>query len=265
VAKSKKTESENELSLQEAALEAERRFEENLKQRRKETIRSAESKTLIGISLDVSGSMYASGAVAEAQKGLDDLLKGVEAEELLRLSVELHIDVFAESAKPVRKFGPINGCSAKSIFAELPYVGGGTNIANAAQHLMDEVEQHQKLLRQEGQNIRYSAVFLITDGYDSQSDALKAAGQRIRSAEAKGSFRFIPIGVENADLNQLALLAPEPLRLAGITDFSNFFRWLIPFSRGLSQSQMGEKIPMPDLIKSETNKDGWAERYGSIG
>ena len=255
---------EDMMDRKKAAIEAERRIEEAMK-RGKAGARSAEIKTLIGISLDISGSMYASGAVAEAQKGLDDLLKGVEAEELLKLTVELHISVFAGSAKTVRKFGPVNGCSAKSVFAELPQVDGGTNIANAAQHIMDEVDQHQKLLREEGQNIRYTAVFLITDGYDDQSEALKAAGQRIKSAESKGSFRFIPIGVENADHKQLALLAPEPLRLAGITDFSNFFRWLIPFSRGLSQSQIGEKIPMPDLVKSSKNPDGWAERYGSIG
>jgi uncharacterized protein YegL len=264
MAKSKKNEPEKELSPHEAALEAERRIEEALAKRSKEFSRSFENRTLISIAMDTSGSMHASGAIEQAKGGMDNLIKSILAEDLLRLSVELHFSVFAETAATVRKFGPIDDSSAKSLFAELPNVGGGTAIANAAQHLMDEVESHQRDLRQAGQNIRFSIAFLITDGLDFDTEGLKKAGARIRSAEAKGGFRFIPIGVDNADLKQLGLLAPEPLRLSS-TNFRNFFRWLIPMSRGFSQSQIGEKIAVPDFVKSEENPDGWAERYGSMG
>lgn len=265
MAKSKKNEPEKELTPQEAALEAERRIEEALAKRSKEFSRSFENRTLISIAMDTSGSMHASGAIEQAKGGMEDLIKGILAEDLLRLSVELHFSVFAERAATVRKFGPVDDSSAKSLFAELPYVGGGTSIANAAQHLMDEVESHQRDLRQAGQNIRFSIAFLLTDGLDFDTEGLKKAGARIRSAEAKGGFRFIPIGVNNADLKQLGLLAPEPLMLCSVNDFRNFFRWLIPMSRGFSQSQIGEKIPVPDFEKSDDNPEGWAQRYGKMG
>ena len=264
MAKAKKNEPEAEISPQEAALDAERRFEEALK-RRKGTNRSAETKTLISIELDVSGSMYASGALEEAKAGLDELVKGIEQEELLKLSVELRVGVFAEKAKTARTFGPIDGCSSKSIFEALPDVGGGTSIATSAEHLMDEIENHQDALRREGQNIRFALAFLFTDGQDFDSDGLKKASERIRRCEAKGGFRFFPIGVENADLKQLGILSAEPVRLSTIRDFTAFFRWLLPVSRALSQSQVGEKVSMPNPLKTDENPNGWAEKYGSIG
>lgn len=263
MAKAKKNEAEMELSPQEAALDAERRFEEALK-KRKGINRSAENKTLISIELDVSGSMYASGAVEEAKSGLDELIKGVLGEDLLALSIELRVGVFGEMAKTARNFGPIDGCSSKSIFAELPDVGGGTSIATAAEHLMNEIDNHRVALRREGQNIRFALAFLFTDGQDCDSDGLKKASERIRRSEAAGGFRFFAIGVERADLKQLGLLSAEPVRLSNM-DFSSFFRWLLPVSRALSQSQIGEQVSMPNPLKSDDNPNGWAEKYGTIG
>jgi hypothetical protein len=118
----------------------EERTESRRADERQVPTRSAEMKTLIKLVLDTSASMYASGAIGEAKDGLERLCQAISTEDLLKLSVELSVDVFADDATTARPFGPVEGFSAKAFLAELPQVGFGTRIGNAALHSVGDVE-----------------------------------------------------------------------------------------------------------------------------
>ena len=242
----------------------EKRFEEARASRRSETRRSGEPKSLVSIELDVSGSMLASGAIRAAKTGLKRLIQDILKDDLLQLTVELRVGVFAGDGKTALEFGPVDRF-AEDVLSQLHDVGDGTRIGPAAIRAIEDVERHRTSLRQQGQDIRYAMAFLFTDGEDLADTELTEASRRILELERKGGFRFVAIGVEQANMKQLAKLAPEPLKLAAIDDFSNFFQWLRVVTRSLSMSQPGAKISAPDPEKSESNPTGWSKRYTEFG
>ena len=225
---------------------------------------SPEPKLLIKNIVDVSGSMHASGALDQARAGVTQFVENSGADEVIKYSLEYSLDVFAERVATVRPYGPITGWSPGGALAELPDVGNGTRIGDAVLHALDDMEGHRARLREQGMSLRYAMIFLFTDGEDPAAARLDEAARRIRALEER-DFRFFAIGVEGADMSQLARLAPEPVRLATVSDFTNFFRWLLVTSRRVSASRPGEPISAPDPFKSERNPEGWAEKWTMIG
>ena len=93
---------------------------------------------------------------------------------------------------------------------------------------------------------------MISDG--EPTDSITAAAKLVRSGEAKKSFMFYAVGVENADIVKLAALAVRrPLRLKGLS-FGQLFVWLSDSLSSVSRSQISDT---PELTNPAA-PDGWA-------
>jgi uncharacterized protein YegL len=93
-------------------------------------------------------------------------------------------------------------------------------------------------------------VFLITDG--SPTDPWQDAARKVHEGEAANAFSFFAVGVEGANMEILSQIASrQPLKLAGLK-FRDLFSWLSSSLSGVSQSQVGQTVPLK-------SPKGWAE------
>jgi uncharacterized protein YegL len=95
-------------------------------------------------------------------------------------------------------------------------------------------------------------VFLITDG--GPTDYWKTSAHRVQDGEAKKSFAFFCIGVEDARIDILAQISTrKPLKLKELR-FRDLFQWLSSSLKSVSHSTPGDEVP----LQNPTTPDGWA-------
>ena len=92
---------------------------------------------------------------------------------------------------------------------------------------------------------------------------VETAARRVKELEAAGGFTFLPVGIQDADLERLAVFSARrrPLRLKG-QRFAELFNWLFRSVRDLSRSQPGDSLRLPPALHSAANPAGWAELDG---
>jgi uncharacterized protein YegL len=94
---------------------------------------------------------------------------------------------------------------------------------------------------------------LITDG--APTDHWKSAAARVKEGEAAKAFSFFTIGVQDANMETLREISVrQPLKLKGLM-FREFFLWLSNSMRAVSQSAVGDRVP----LENPATPDGWAE------
>jgi uncharacterized protein YegL len=98
---------------------------------------------------------------------------------------------------------------------------------------------------------------LITDGGENASqEEFARAGEIIRELERREAIRFYPIGVDGADMDQLATLSIRPpYKLRGL-NFDRFFDWLARSVYKASQTVPGGGFNLDDPADA-----GVADRY----
>ena len=95
-------------------------------------------------------------------------------------------------------------------------------------------------------------VFLITDG--GPTDYWQTAAHRVKDGEAKKSFAFFCIGVEDARIDILSQISTrKPLQLKELR-FRDLFLWLSSSLKSVSRSTPGDEVP----LQNPTTPDGWA-------
>jgi uncharacterized protein YegL len=181
------------------------------------------------------------------------------ADSLLRLQLEVASVTFC---------GEVSRTPFRAIADWTPpalEAGGGTALGQALLTAVDLVAQRQQELKELGVPVRHVFVLAITDGADN-SDRPELPGQaarRIQELEAAGGFSFLPVGVQDADLERLAIYTRkrEPLRLKGLR-FAQLFNWLRRSIVSASRSRPGDGIRLPSPLHNDSNPDGWAELRG---
>jgi uncharacterized protein YegL len=143
--------------------------------------------------------------------------------------------------------------------------GGGTALGEAVNRSLDLVVGRQAEAKEAGIPVRHSFVLVLTDGADNSGrpDLVETAARRVKELEAAGGFTFLPVGIQDADLERLAVFSARrrPLRLKG-QRFAELFNWLYRSVRDLSRSQPGDSLRLPPALHSAANPAGWAELDG---
>jgi uncharacterized protein YegL len=117
---------------------------------------------------------------------------------------------------------------------------GGTPLGRGALTGVSLFRQRYTVYREHDLVYHPPTMVLISDGEETVSpEEFARAGEIIRELERQEAIRFYPIGVDGADMDQLATLSIRPpYKLRGL-DFDRFFDWLARSVRQVSQTVPG--------------------------
>lgn len=179
--------------------------------------------------LDNSGSM-SGRKIQQLNEGVRQFKKELLEDDLAQKRVEV----------AVISFGPVEVVSdfstAQSWESRDLQPNGATPMGEAIERGLEMIEERKKVYRTNGVAMYRPWVILITDG--STTDSITNAARLVHDGEVAKKFAFFAIGVEDADMQELAHLTASsrpPMKLDGYK-FREFFLWLSSSMRSVSRS-----------------------------
>lgn len=221
---------------------------------------STSPRIICTLLMDMSNSMFASGANAAVTRVLPEFREAILKDSLTARKLSWAVLTYAETPKLVRGYGPVADWTPP---AEL--TGGyGTASGTAIIEMFRLQNEHIDALASQGIPIQHSFCFHVTDGEPNSEppERMEEAARLIEHGEESGRFSFHSIGVEKANMEVLRRLTPRrtPLRHSDVDDFAPFFAWLNVSLRTASNSMVGERVKLPSPLKSDPgNLVGWGE------
>jgi uncharacterized protein YegL len=195
--------------------------------------------------LDTSGSMQGTpiqGLNAGVELFRDELL----ADGLASKRVEVAIVGFGP-VQVIQDFVTADYFNPPVLRAE-----SDTPMGSAIETALDLLQKRKDTYKANGIAYYRPWVFLITDG--GPTDYWQTAARKVQDGEAKKSFAFFCIGVEDARFDILAQISTrEPLKLKELR-FRDLFQWLSSSLKSVSRSTVGDEVP----LQNPTTPDGWA-------
>lgn len=205
-----------------------------------EFVDNPEPRCPVVLLLDNSGSM-SGRPIQELNSGLKTFKQAVEEDPLASLRVEIAIISFGPVVMR-QDFVTIDQFSPPQLQAEEL-----TPMGSAIEYALDILEDRKQTYRENDISYYRPWVFLVTDG--SPTDDWENAANRVRQYEDKKKTMFFAVGVEDADMQTLAQIAPPerpPLLLNGL-DFKSMFKWLSASLGEVAHSKLdGKQVPLPN-------------------
>ncbi len=193
--------------------------------------------------LDTSGSMRGEPIQALAE-GLAVFREELLKDSLARRRVEIAIVTFGGVVQVVQDFVTVDRFQVPLLAAE-----GLTPMGTATLKGLDLIEERKQRYKANGVTYYRPWVFLITDGAaeGEPPHVLHQAAGRVRAEEAAKRIAFFSVGVEGADLGQLAAMAARPpLKLRGLR-FIDLFVWLSRSTQQVANSRVGDQVALPPV------------------
>lgn len=202
-----------------------------------EFVDNPESRCPCLLLLDTSGSMQGA-PIAELNAGLVAFKDELAADALAMKRVELAVITFGP-VQVLADFQTVDHFQPMQLSTT-----GDTPMGAAITTGLDMLRQRKDAYKANGISYYRPWVFLITDG--APTDSWKGAAQLVHEGEAQRAFAFFAVGVEGANMEILAQIAPPgraPVKLAGLR-FRDLFSWLSSSLKNVSQSQVGQAVPL---------------------
>lgn len=195
--------------------------------------------------LDTSGSMNGS-KIEQLNLGLQSFAEQLRADAMAAKRVEVAVVTFGP-VKVAQNFVTADSFTPPTLRAD-----GNTPMGAAILRATELIAERKKAYRANGIGYYRPWIFMLSDG--EPTDDTARAAQVIKDGEARKSFMFYSVGVENADIGRLAKVAVRrPLRLKGLS-FGKLFVWLSDSLSSVSRSQISDA---PEL-ENPAAPDGWA-------
>lgn len=191
---------------------------------------------LVDVSYSMSGKK-----IKQLNDAMPLLFEGVTQDSLASQRVELAVASFGnDDVDLVQDFATVDACKAPSLSAD-----GNTPMGKAIHFGLDLVQQRKDIYRANQIGYYRPWIFLITDG--EPTDSWQTAAQRVHDEEAAKKMAFFAVGVDGADMNTLAQIAPAsrpPVKLNGLA-FADLFVWLSTSLARVSTSVAGGQVELP--------------------
>jgi uncharacterized protein YegL len=193
--------------------------------------------------VDTSGSMKGDRITA-LNEGLRTFQAELNKDALARRRVELAVISFGGEVKVVQPFVTIDDFQPPTL-----QTGGLTPMGAAIRQALDLLDARKALYKTNGVAYYRPWVFLITDGAPEGEppEVIYEAAQRIKAEEAAKRVAFFTVGVEGADMEQLAGISPRPpVKLRGLC-FVDLFVWLSRSTQQVAHSRVGDQVALPPV------------------
>jgi uncharacterized protein YegL len=193
--------------------------------------------------LDTSGST-AGPPIDAINKGLRQVKAELQQDSLASKRVEFAVIGFGSEITVHQDFVTVDAFEPPTLLAD-----GPTPMGAAVCKSLEIIEQRKAEYRKAGVSYYRPWVFLISDG--APTDDTIVAERRVREAEANKKIAFFAVGVDGADMQQLAKFSVRPpLKLDGL-NFSSLFSWLSASLQNVASSRPDEQVALPAA--------GWAK------
>lgn len=211
-----------------------------------------EPRCSVVLILDASSSMnevlpgQKESSLSALNSGLDVLVTELNKDPLAKRRVEISFVTYGSEVTPATPFATVENLVIPSLVPS-----GTTSTGRAIETALDALEARKKEYKAAGVEYYRPWGMLITDGL--ATDDLSTASERLSAEVNAKKLSMFAIGVEGADMEQLAKLSPgrEPVKLQGVK-FAELFTWLSASQSAVSASQPGDGVPLPA-------PNGWAE------
>ena len=195
--------------------------------------------------LDTSGSMRGT-PIRELNAGVQLFRDELLSDALASKQVEVAIVGFGP-VQVIQDFVTADYFNPPELRAE-----ADTPMGSAIETALDLLQSRKDTYKANGIAYYRPWVFLITDG--GPTDYWQTAAHRVKDGEAKKSFAFFCIGVEDARIDILSQISTrKPLQLKELR-FRDLFLWLSSSLKSVSRSTPGDEVP----LQNPTTPDGWA-------
>jgi uncharacterized protein YegL len=212
-----------------------------------------ESHVATVLLLDISGSMIDQDKISQLNEGLQIFKQEICQDERACKRVDLAVITFGGNVEVIQGFTSIAGFEPQELRAD-----GQTLMGKAILKAIEMIEQRKAYYKTNAIDYFRPWIFMITDGEPTDmspdSPQWKEVVNAVREGEKNRKFLFFAIGVEPANMELLARIAPEarpPQRLAH-GKFKELFSWVSKSQQAIANSQLGQMVALPPV-------KGWAE------
>lgn len=205
----------------------------------------------------VDGKLYdvVEGGISRLDKlneGLQSFYSDIVDDVTTSQRLEVAIISFNDTATTILEPALAENFTMPTIIAK-----GGTSLADAMNEAIELVEARKNWYKETGQKYYRPWIVLMSDGEPNEDQDIDALAQRLKQDIESKHYTFLPIGVEDADMDMLQSLASDdmPAMKLSSAKFGSFFKWL---SASMSTVVANQPESTRDLIK-ETGD--WMEAF----
>lgn len=197
--------------------------------------------------VDNSGSMDGPN-ISSINQCLADFKREVLADELAAKRVDLAVVTFGHDVQVVQEFTSPESFVPPTLRAE-----GQTMMGAGIMTAVELLERRKQQYKDAGIDFYRPWLFLVTDGEPTDmqpgDNVWTDVVRRVREGDGKGKFMFFAVGVEQAKMELLRMIAPAerpPIKMLS-GKWREMFKWVSGSSIKMSASKPGDQVKLESV------------------